>query len=419
MWSMAKKMVFETSTNTYVASGSIGEGGSGVVYRVTDTDGEDYALKLLRDANAKKRKRFKNELAFCRRNQHERIVRVLDDGVVLDGQLRLPFYVMPLYGSTLRKLMEAETPASGALQLFNDVLDGVEAAHLQNVFHRDLKPENLLVEMPGRRVAVADFGIAHFEEEDLLTAVETGVAERLANFRYSAPEQRAPGKDANNRADIYALGLILNEMFTGEVAQGTGYRTIAAAVPDLAYLDPLVEKMIRQDPAARPSSVHAVKDELIMRGTEFVTHQKLDQARKTVVPAATADDPLGGTDVVARGFTWEQGTLCFRLDPEPPPKWMAALHNLGAYISYPGLAEPRLVARTARGATVPAYEHNVAEVARLVKGWVEAANREYREQLRKEAKEQERSRRAELAQRQRRLEEQARANERLRKALLE
>jgi len=114
---MAKKMVFETSTNTYVASGSIGEGGSGVVYRVTDTDGEDYALKLLRDANAKKRKRFKNELAFCRRNQHERIVRVLDDGVVLDGQLRLPFYVMPLYGSTLRKLMEAETPASGALQL--------------------------------------------------------------------------------------------------------------------------------------------------------------------------------------------------------------------------------------------------------------------------------------------------------------
>jgi hypothetical protein len=68
---------------------------------------------------------------------------------------------------------------------------------------------------------------------------------------------------------------------------------------------------------------------------------------------------------------------------------------------------------------VPAYEHNVAEVARLVKGWVEAANREYREQLRKEAKEQERSRRAELAQRQRRLEEQARANERLRKALLE
>ena len=68
--------------------------------------GEVFALKLLRETSAVKRSRFKNELRFCRRNQHPRIVKVIDDGITLDGTKRLPFYVMPLYGSTLRKLMD-------------------------------------------------------------------------------------------------------------------------------------------------------------------------------------------------------------------------------------------------------------------------------------------------------------------------
>jgi len=95
--------------------------------------------------------------------------------------------------------MDSGVSPSDVLTLFNDILDGVEAAHFQNVIHRDLKPENLLIKMPGRRVVVADFGVAHFEEEDLLTAVRTGVAERLANYRYSAPEQRTTARSADNR----------------------------------------------------------------------------------------------------------------------------------------------------------------------------------------------------------------------------
>src|SRR5664280_2199769 len=148
--------VFETATNTYVTKGSIGDGGCGTVYQVTDTDGETFALKLL------------------------------DEGVWLDGAKRLPFYVMPLYDSTLRKLMDTGIPQHEVLRLFNDVLDGVEAAHLQNVVHRDLKPENLLISLPGRRVVVADFGVAHFEEEDLFTAVQTRAGDRLAKYLYSA-----------------------------------------------------------------------------------------------------------------------------------------------------------------------------------------------------------------------------------------
>jgi serine/threonine protein kinase len=154
------------------------------------------------------------------------------------------------------------------------------------VIHRDVKPENLLVDKNGR-IVVSDFGVAHFEEEDLATAVETGSAERLANFRYSAPEQRTPGAPVDERADIFAMGLILHEMFTGEIPHGTGYRRIGSHAPDFAYLDPIVEKMIRQSPSERPPWIAQVKDELIMRGAEFITHQKLDAARKVVVPSAT------------------------------------------------------------------------------------------------------------------------------------
>jgi serine/threonine-protein kinase len=84
-----------------------------------------------------------------------------------------------------------------------------------------LKPENLLVSAQNR-IVVADFGIAHFREEHMLTAIETRATERLANYRYSAPKQRTPGATVDERADIFALGYILNEMFTTDVPHGAG-----------------------------------------------------------------------------------------------------------------------------------------------------------------------------------------------------
>jgi hypothetical protein len=414
---MAKPRVFQTATNTYHAKGSIGEGGCGTVYRVTDTDGGSFALKLLRNADGTKLKRFRNELGFCRRNQHDRIIKILDEGVLLDGPKRMPFYVMPLYESTLRKLMSGHLPHNDILPMFTDVLDGLEAAHFQNVVHRDLKPENLLIEIPSRRVVVADFGIAHFEEEDLLTIVKTATDDRLANYRYSAPEQRAATASVDRRADIFALGLILNEMFTGEVPQGTGHTPIAATAPDFGYLDPLVEKMIRQNPSERPASIAAIKNELQLSGVEFAAHQKLDEARRMVVPATAPDDPLGGADVEASRFGYAPGFLTFQLQPAPPALWILALRNLGSYRSY-GSAEPARIDITPNGATVPAREETVAEVAEMVQGWVRSANAEYRKDILARAQQEERRRREALATHKQRLEEQARAIERLRKASL-
>jgi serine/threonine protein kinase len=102
----------------------------------------------------------------------------------------------------------------------------------------------------------------------------------LANFAYAAPEQRISGKAVGQRADIYALGLILNEMYTGQIPQGTGFRQIKDIAPEFGYLDELVAIMVRQQPEQRPESVTKVKEDLIGRGNQFIQFQRLETLKK-------------------------------------------------------------------------------------------------------------------------------------------
>jgi serine/threonine protein kinase len=113
----------------------------------------------------------------------------------------------------------------------------VEAAHLKGAVHRDLKPENILFDRRSNTPAVADFGVASFTDDIVATLVETSPAQRLANFMYAAPEQRTPGREVGPTADVYALGLMLNEMFTSNVPHGTEYRLIADVSAEFGYLD--------------------------------------------------------------------------------------------------------------------------------------------------------------------------------------
>ena len=141
------------------------------------------------------------------------------------------------------------------------VLEGVEAAHLQKVIHRDLKPENILFDRQRKVLAIADFGIARFAEDLLVTRVTTAPQQRLANFRYAAPEQRS-GQRVDAATDVYALGLILNEAFTGETPVGTDYRTISSVVEPFGFLDEIVAAMIGQSPAGRPGSIFEIKKQI-------------------------------------------------------------------------------------------------------------------------------------------------------------
>jgi serine/threonine protein kinase len=263
--SLRKPVIFETAFTHYTGTVILGEGGAGRVYQATDDAGNVFAIKLLDPAKvtSEKRKRFKNEVEFGRRNRHQHIIAVIDDGVFIDGNKHSPFYVMPLYkGSlrvmplykgSLRTLLSTSIPPNKAPVYFAQILDGVEAAHLLKVIHRDLKPENILYDEAQDRLLIADFGIAHFEEELLYTDVETAPNTRLANFQYAAPEQRSRGAQVDHRADIYALGLILNEMFTGMVPHGTGYKTIIRCHAAYGYLDEIVSSMLRQSAGKCPT----------------------------------------------------------------------------------------------------------------------------------------------------------------------
>jgi serine/threonine protein kinase len=228
-----KSIIFKSTFTEYEAFEIIAEGGSGRIYKAYTEDRRIVAIKLLdpQQTTKEKIKRFKNELTFGLRNRHPNIVTVLDHGLYDHQSGSSPFYVMPYYPQSLRSLIDAGIDSQNVIEYFNKLINGVEAAHLQQIVHRDLKPENILVDHENTELVIADFGIAHFYEEELFTSVETRPNTRLANFRYAAPEQRTPGQKVDQRADIFAIGLILNEMFTVAVPQGTGYKTIGENIP--------------------------------------------------------------------------------------------------------------------------------------------------------------------------------------------
>ena len=176
---------------------------------------------------------------------------MLDHG--LFGDEEIPFFVMPLFETTLRKAMEKGIESGRIPEIVYQLLLAMEFAHQREIIHRDLKPENILCDADLKKVVVADFGIAHFSS-DLLVAVETSAHERLANFTYSAPEQRTLGQAVGPPADIWALGLIVNELFTAQIPLGRDHPRISSMAPEFAHLDQIVDQMLQQSPQARPGA---------------------------------------------------------------------------------------------------------------------------------------------------------------------
>jgi len=322
---------FETAGETYISEGVEGEGLTSFVYRVVDSENRRWALKCLKPQQAThgRVKRFLNELHFCENVRHRNIVRVVDKGFATQDDTKCPFYVMPLYSSTLRKLMNARMSPEKVLPCFAELLSGVEAAHLRDAVHRDLKPENILHDPMSGEFVVSDFGIAHFNSELMLVMVETNAHERLANARYAAPEQLSRNGTVDHRADVYALGLILNEMFTGHVPYGAGFAQIGNGAPQFAYLDELVESMVQQDPAKRPSSIDEVKQALIARRNDFIERQKLDGLKKTVVTASTVSHPFCDNPPRVVDYDIDPVTrrLTMVLDKSVPEEWMAVFRT--------------------------------------------------------------------------------------------
>lgn len=371
---MKKLKNFSTTFATYTVSAVLGQGGSGIVFSAVTEDGEDVAIKCLdpKYASREKLRRFKNEFSFCSRTEHPNIVRVVDHGLTENGE---SFFVMPAYESSLRPLIGSLQPKE-ALMVFSKILDGVDAAHKLGVVHRDLKPENILVRKSGQILAVADFGIARFEEEELYTAVETKDGTRLANFQYAAPEQRTRGKEVGCGADIYALGLILNELFTGEVPHGTKFLQIAEVSADHSYLDAIVEGMLRQNPSHRPTSVEAIKKDLIARGNEFIARQKLSRTKKQVVSVDELDDPLVDDPIQIIGVDWENNMLTIKLSQNTNPNWVWAINNMGGHTSLWGKG-PESFRFSGDTAVISSTDQEAQEIINYFKQWLPRANQVY------------------------------------------
>jgi hypothetical protein len=251
---------FRTALEVYKLKGQLGEGGSGRVVRVEDPEGAPFALKYLKPEalTTQRSKRFRNEIQFCASTNHKNIIRVLDWGITKVEGAEVPFYVMPVYPKTLKSVMSSNPTPSLLLDLFEQVLAGVQGAHEQGVWHRDLKPQNVLVDSKNEVAVVSDFGIAHFAEPLMRTLVQTGRHDRVGSFQYAAPEQRSNAA-VRHLADIYSLGVILYEMFSGTILQGTGHRPIAASNPELSFLDPIIDLMAQQSPENRIQTIAEVR----------------------------------------------------------------------------------------------------------------------------------------------------------------
>lgn len=231
-----------------------------------DVDGTKFAVKLLDIEEGKNTQlvaRFEEEIKFLKEIHHVNIVHALDNGVTDSGK---KFYVMNLYDKTLRKTMierNEDWTSEQIISIFGKILEGCKAVHDSHRYHRDLKPENILCSSDCRDVVIADFGIANHPKEKRNELIETKVGQRMANYKYAAPEQKVKDGRPNAATDIYALGLILNEMFTGSVPQGDDYVKIGLKDDKFSFLDDVVTKMIRQNQNDRFQCIQEFKEQIV------------------------------------------------------------------------------------------------------------------------------------------------------------
>ena len=240
----------------YRIIGLLGRGGMGEVYRADDLKlGQPVALKFLPTHLASDRdrlERFYAEVRIARQVSHPNVCRVYDVGEI-DGQQYLSMEYVD--GEDLASLLKriGRLPPERALDISRELCAGLAAAHERGVLHRDLKPANVMVDGRGR-ARITDFGLA-------VAAGEVVEGEISGTPAYMAPEQ-LDGKGASVRSDVYSLGLVLYELYTGRKAfEGATFqelrrkhsrRSSGFAVHDLARLRP--GRRARDPPLPREGS---------------------------------------------------------------------------------------------------------------------------------------------------------------------
>ena len=214
----------------YEILGLLGAGGMGAVYRARDTElDEIVALKMIHGelgSDPRILARFRQEAKLARRVTHRNVARTFDIGEHAGAKFLTMEFVE---GESLASVVARRgrlSPAE-ALPILRDVCAAIAAAHAVGVVHRDLKPDNVLLGKDGR-VVVTDFGIARAISDG--TSATKTIGGVVGTPVYMAPEQVEGARDIDGRADIYALGAMMYELFTGQLAwDGDTAYVVAAA----------------------------------------------------------------------------------------------------------------------------------------------------------------------------------------------
>ena len=260
----------------------IGRGGMGVVYLAERDDGQFHhraAIKMLRGwDDSVAIARLVSERQILAGLEHPNIARLLDGGSTEESG---PWFALEyIDGIPLDIWSDTQRlDLSARLDVFLKICEAVAYAHEHLVVHRDLKPANILVD-PNGRVVLLDFGIAKLLDTD---AAQTGTALRVFTPEYAAPEQ-VRGEIISTAVDVYALGVVLYELLTGQRPYRVATRSAAA-----------IERAILEQDAARPSASVVQNTLYFAKGQEDLNHIA---ARRRLTPSALQQRLRGDLDAI-------------------------------------------------------------------------------------------------------------------------
>lgn len=243
----------------------IGEGGMAHVYRgIQDSLQRPVAIKLLINdlkSDPEARHRFERESFIIARLNHANIIHVIDRGI---STADMPYFVMEyVEGTDLSTTMKMRDVSHGEkVDIIIQVLKALSYAHKNNVIHRDIKPDNILIDEDGV-VKILDFGIAQFYGDQHQRDAKTSTGTVMGTYSYMSPEQRKSSDNVTIHSDLYSVGVVMYELFTGKIPSGhfpVPSRLNREITPEL---DRLILRCLKPEPENRPSSAEQLKTELL------------------------------------------------------------------------------------------------------------------------------------------------------------